>query len=183
MKQRVYVDTEYCYPGMERGQPRPTEDDTRQIVQIAAIKVASDTGIEEAYLDQLVVPTYETQVPEFFTVLTGINQEMVDRDGIDFEAALERFWQFCGSAQVSTFDKDEEVFRQNCSYVDIPWPFSEEFIRVKPLLASWGVDGQRYSSGTLHTAAGIEMDGHVHNALHDVRSMAAAVAVFESAEK
>jgi hypothetical protein len=32
----------------------------------------------------------------------------------------------------------------------------------------------------LYKAAGLDMDGHVHNALHDVRSMAAAVHTFEN---
>jgi hypothetical protein len=46
------------------------------------------------------------------------------------------------------------------------------------LLPQWGIDSDAYSSGTLYRAAGLEMTGHVHDALHDVRSMAAATSYF-----
>lgn len=178
---RIYLDTEYCYPGMLRGTPRPTVKDKRQIVQIAAILVDSETGDELATFNQLVTPVYEKRVADFFTELTGITQEQVDTEGIPFEQALSKFVQFAGNVDIYTYDKDEEVLRQNCGYIDLMWPFTTSFIRVKTLLPQYGVDPDAYSSGTLYKAAGLRMDGHVHNALHDVRSMAAALRVFEAA--
>lgn len=177
---RIYLDTEYCYPGMERGTPRPSAADQRQIVQIAAVAYDIDSGQEVASFDQLVRPTYMDSLPEFFTELTAITQDQVDQQGISFELALAKFVDFVGDAEIWTFDKDEEVLRQNCGYIDLDWPFEQTFTRVKALLSGWGVDPDAYSSGTLYRAADIQMDGHVHNALHDVRSMAAAIAVFES---
>ena len=176
---RVYLDTEYCYPGMRRGTPRPTAADTRQIVQIAAIIFDTDTGEELASFDQLVIPTYQKELPEFFTELTGITQTDVDESAISFSDALTNFVRFCDNLPIWTFDKDEEVLRQNCDYVDIAWPFREPFTRVKALLPGWSIDPEAYSSGTLYKAAEIELPGHVHNALHDVRSMSQAIHVFE----
>lgn len=178
---RIYLDTEYYYPGMLRGTPRPTAADKRQIVQIAAILVDSQTGEELAAFDQLVVPTYEKQVTDFFTELTGITQADINREGAAFSKVLSLFVEFAGNTEIYTFDKDEEVLRQNCGYTGIAWPFENSFTRVKALLPGYGVEPDKYSSGTLYEAAGLEMDGHVHNALHDVRSMAAAVRVFELA--
>ncbi len=63
------------------------------------------------------------------------------------------------------------------------WPFQLEFTRVKPMLPKWGIDPNEYSSGTLYKAADLALEGHVHNALHDVRSMAQAVAMFEGVEE
>lgn len=177
---RVYVDTEYCYPGMERGTPRPTAADKRQIVQIAAIIFDTDSGKEIAHFNQLVLPTYTKKVPEFFVELTGITQADVDRSGIPFKDALANFVRFVGDTEVWTFDKDEEVFRQNCGYLTLPWPFTSPFVRVKALLPHWGINPAEYSSGTLYKTAGLKMDGHVHNALHDVRSMAQAIYTFET---
>lgn len=179
---RCYLDTEYCYPGMMRGTPRPTAADKRQIVQIAAILMDATTGEELASFDQLVTPIYEKQVADFFTELTGISQADINRSGVEFEAALAHFVAFVGDAEIYTFDKDEEVLRQNCGYIDMAWPFATSFTRVKSLLPDYGVDPDAYSSGTLYQAAGLQMAGHVHNALHDVRSMAAAVRVFEAQE-
>lgn len=177
---RIYVDTEYCYPGMKRGTPRPTAADKRQIVQISAIMFDTQSGKETAYFDQLVLPTYTKIVPDFFIELTGITQADIDRSGIPFKDALANFVRFVGDTEVWTFDKDEEVFRQNCDYLDLAWPFISPFVRVKALLPNWGINPDEYSSGTLYMAAGLKMDGHVHNALHDVRSMAHAIQVFEA---
>jgi inhibitor of KinA sporulation pathway (predicted exonuclease) len=174
---RVYLDTEYCYPGMVRGTPRPTASDKRQIVQIAAIITDVESGQEVAHFDQLVIPTYEKVLPEFFVELTGITQADVDRSAVSFAEAMQSFAKFVDGLPVWTFDKDEEVLRQNCQYIDMSWPFAEPFTRVKSLLPGWGVDPDAYSSGTLYRAAGLEMDGHVHNALHDVRSMSRAITV------
>lgn len=176
---RVYLDTEYCYPGMLKGTPRPTSADQRQIVQIAAIIFDTETGEELGYFDQLVRPTYQKELPEFFTELTGITQQDVDENGISFNEAFTRFAGFCGDIPIYTFDKDEEVLRQNCDYISMAWPLASQFTRVKALLPNWGIDPDAYSSGTLYKAAGLDLSGHVHNALHDVRSMAQAINVFE----
>lgn len=177
---RIYVDLEYCYPGMTRKSGRPTDKDVRQVVQIAAIKFDTVTRRECATFDVLVKPLYTKTLPEFFVELTGITQQQVDADGLEFPAALSQFIAFCGEVPIFTFDKDWEVLAQNCGYYDLPFVYAAApFTRVKALLPQWGVDPNAYSSGTLYQAAGLKMDGHVHNALHDVRSMAAAVACLE----
>lgn len=177
---RVFVDTEYCYPGMKKTDPRPTEKDKRQIVQVAAVLYDMEKGVEAASFDMLARPTYEKHVTPFFIELTGITQEQIDASAYDFSEVLKMFAAFCDGYPVWTFEKDEEVFRQNCGYIGTGFPFSEEFTRVKPRLSRWGIDASKYSSGSLYKAAGLTMEGHVHNALHDVRSMAAAVREFES---
>lgn len=176
---RVYLDTEYCYPGMVKGTPRPTAADKRQIVQIAAIIFDTTTASEVAAFNQLVFPTYEKQLPDFFVELTGITQQDVDQSAVGFAEALEDFIRFCDGLPVWTFDKDEEVLRQNCDYIKLGWSQKTPFTRVKALLPDWGINPNEYSSGTLYRAAGLDMSGHVHNALHDVRSMAYAIDVFE----
>lgn len=177
---RVYLDTEYCYPGMVKGTPRPTSTDQRQIVQIAAIIFDTTSGHEIAQFDQVVMPIYQKELPSFFTELTGITQHDLTRYAIPFREALSTFHDFCGDIPIWTFDKDEEVLRQNCGYIELPWPFSSQFVRVKSLLPNWNIDPNAYSSGTLYKAVDLNLSGHVHNALHDVRSMANAVHIFEN---
>ncbi len=180
MNYRIYVDTEYCYPGMKRTDPRPTSKDKRQIIQIASILFDTETLREVASFDQFVLPLDEGCITPFFEELTGFSKEGIKQQGMAFPRALEKFAEFCRDYPVWTFDKDQEVFEQNCTYYGIDFPFKDKFIRVKSLLPGWKVDPNAYSSGTLYRAAGLDMQGHVHNALHDVRSMAAAVGVFES---
>lgn len=178
---RIYVDLEYCYPGMTKERGRPNDQDLRQIVQIAAIRFDTETGKELDAFNVLVRPTYETILPLFFVELTSITQKELDQKGIPLAEAIRRFTFFCGEDAIWTFNADWDVLKQNCGYINLSFPFEQHpFVRVKPLLSSWGIDPEAYSSGTLFRAAGLDMDGHVHNALHDVRSMAAAVHVFEN---
>lgn len=177
---RVFLDLEYCYPGMTKERGRPSESEKRQVVQIAAIRFDANTGTERASFDVLTKPIYEKVLPDFFVELTAITQEMLERSGIEFPRALEQLVSFCGRDPVWTFNADWGVLRQNCGFFGIPFPFeTKPFVKVKALLPQWGIDQDAYSSGTLHQAAGITMSGHVHNALFDVRSMAAAVHFFE----
>lgn len=176
---RVYVDLEYIYPGMTADSGRPTAQDLRQVVQIGAILFDMDKGEEEASFNVLTRPAHDKRLPPFFVELTGITQEDVDRDGIDFPRGFQRFVEFCGDHPIWTFDKDREVLEQNCGYFNMDFPLSD-FVRVKAKLPEWGIDPDKYSSGTLYKAAGIDMKGHVHNALHDVRSMARAIHKWES---
>lgn len=182
MTHRIYVDTEYCYPGMKHTDPRPTASDKRQIIQIAAILYDTEAGEELASFDKLALPLEADSVTPFFEELTGIRKQSIERDGRPFPVVLHEFVEFCQDYPIWTFDKDQEVFEQNCTYYDIPFPFEHNFTRVKPLLGKWGIDPDAYSSGTLYKAAGLDMPGQVHNALHDVRSMAASLRIIERPE-
>ena len=176
---RIYVDLEYCYPGMTKASGRPCETDKRQVVQIAAIRFDDQTGEEMDSFNQLVIPAYEVLLPPFFEELTAITQADVDREGIAFPEALQAFVNFCKDDPIFTFDKDWYVLQQNAGYHGMSFPYADRpFVRVKALLPGWGVNPDDYSSGTLYKAAGLQMSGHVHNALHDVRSMAHALHSF-----
>lgn len=177
---RIYVDLEYCYPGMTVEKGRPSEEEKRQVVQISAILFDNTLGKEVAHFDILTKPAFEKMLPPFFIELTQITDQEVFEQGIIFPEALNQFIQFAGDYPIWTFNADWGVLRQNCQYFNIPFEYEETpFIRVRPLLAHWDINADDYSSGTLYQAAGLDMQGHVHNALHDVRSMAQAVHVFE----
>ncbi|MEK7665967.1 MAG: 3'-5' exonuclease [Patescibacteria group bacterium] len=180
---RIYLDLEYLYPGMTPEKGRPSEKEKRQIVQIGAILFDGDTGLECESFDVLVLPAFEKKLPPFFVELTRINQRMVDAKAISFPEALKHLVSFCKGYPIWIFHADQSVLEQNCQYFDIPFPFQKSFIQVKEQLPTWGLNPDQYSSGTLFKAAGLQMDGSkVHNALHDVRSMANAVWVFEHPE-
>lgn len=177
---RVYIDLEYLYPGMTPDKGRPSEKEQRQIVQMGAIIFDNETGQEIDPFDVLVEPAFEKILPPFFVELTRISQDMVNTKAIPFPNALRRLVSFCKDYPIWTFHADQSVLEQNCQYFNISFPFKTPFIRVKDLLANWGVAPDQYSSGTLFKAAGLKMnEALVHNALHDVRSMANAVWVFE----
>lgn len=178
-KTRIFLDLEYLYPGMTREKGRPGEKEKRQIVQIAAIRTGLETGKEYGSFDIFCIPAYTRELPEFFIELTNITQVQVEEEGQPFPEAILKLSDFCQDDPIWTFDADYGVLKQNATYFNIELPFKEEFIRVKPLLKGWGLDYKDYSSGTLYKATGAKLNGHVHNALHDVRSMSLAVNFFE----
>jgi hypothetical protein len=90
-----------------------------------------------------------------------------------FALALAEFLDFCGggSLPVICMNGDETVFRENCRLNGLDFPFEKSFHRLWPYLDSIGVD-PALSSGDLHALTPTPLEGHVHYALHDVRSMA-----------
>lgn len=172
---RIYVDTEYMYGGMFHEKRMPRESDKKQIIQIAAVLFDHESGKEITSFDVLVKPYFHDKLPDFFVELTHITDEMVKNNAINFPEVLDKFVKFCGDYPIWTFNNDFSVFKQNCSFHNLNFPFQDEFVKVKPLLKDWGLDQNKYSSGTLYKAVGLNLDGHVHYALHDVRSMSQAV--------
>lgn len=179
---RIYIDLEYMYSGMTRESGRPTESDQREILQIAAIKYDIVLGKEISHFDMLVLPVFSTEIPSFFTELTGITKEQIQERGVTFPQAIKDFCVFSKGYDIWTFDKDWDVIRQNCEFHNISFPFAmNPFARVKEKLVAWSIDAEKYTSGTLYKAAKIAppTTGQTHNALFDVRSMASSVHIFE----
>ncbi len=172
---RIYLDTEYMYDDMFHKKRMPKRSDRKQIIQIAAILFDTKTGQECRSFDMLVQPIFHNKLPPFFIDLTGITNEDVKQNGVPFPKALNKLVEFCGSYPIWTFNNDYDVLIQNCTFHNIRNPFANPFVRVRPMLRKFNIDPAQYSSGTLHRAVDIQMTGHVHNALHDVRSMAIAM--------
>lgn len=170
----IVGDTEYTTfgPTRETGWPEPHHH--KEIVQIAAIKLNLATGQEVETFDRFVRPTINPNLTQYFTDLTGITQNEVDLHGVSFNVRLAEYTAFCGDYPAWVFNADGEVFEENCRLNGASFPFvSTPFNRVMPKLSAWGFEPNAFSSGTLYKAVGLKMGGHVHNALHDVRSMGA----------
>jgi len=176
---RIYIDTEYMYDDMFREERMPKETDQKQIIQIAAILFDVTTGTELESLNLLVKPIFHDTLPPFFIKLTNITNNDVSQNGLSFPHALRKLKNFCKEYPIWTFNNDYAVLRQNCAFHNIPNPFKKPFVRVQPLLSNFNINPTKYSSGTLHKAVNVFMQGHVHNALHDVRSMALAMYILE----
>ena len=174
----IFVDTEYTTFGPTRATGWPEAHHHKEIVQIAAVLYDLEKNKELSAFNILIRPTINPQLSNHFTTLTHITQIAVDTEGITFHEGLKQFQTFCADYPLWTFDQDWYVFKENCTLNSLPLPFQQPFTQVKTYLSRWGIDASQYSSGTLYTAIGLLLEGHVHNALHDVRSMAATVSHF-----
>lgn len=172
----IVADTEFtAWQGsQERGWSGPGEH--REIVQIAAIKVSPmkvRPGLEEAdAFDVFAKPVINPQLSDYFINLTHITQEQVDTHGLSLRDALARFNEFRDGLPVWSYGRDDEVIAENCELIGIP-SLLDPFNDVREVVRRLGIDPGKYTSGTLHKAVGVEMRGHVHNALHDCRSILA----------
>lgn len=146
----------------------------REIVQIAAIKIDPAQNFKEtATFDVLVKPVINPILSDFFQELTHISQQQVDAEGLPFAQALEKFAQFAQNMPVWAYGGDDKVLLENCIIHNLHQSHIQPFFDIRMIVKMLGDKPHDYSSGTLHKAADIQMDGHVHNALHDCRSIVA----------
>jgi inhibitor of KinA sporulation pathway (predicted exonuclease) len=177
-KRIVIFDTEFTtWEGAwARNWSGPNEH--REIVQIAAQMVDLET---ETVLDSfscLVKPSINPALSDYFINLTGITQEQVDTEGISFAEAYASFDTWTNNLPIFCYARslgesaDRGVFEENIQLCNLEISLDpSRYDTLTGLFQSAGVDTQKYSSGELHRFFNLSLDGHVHNAMHDVDSL------------
>lgn len=152
----------------------------REIIQLAAVKVKlvdRQLRIVESF-NELVLPQINPQLSDYVVQLTGIEQRMLQDMAVDFSSVLQQFRQFCQDGKLPGYSwgNDASVLLENCKLNELPWPdFSAGLFDIKPLLKTNNIEFVDTNSGHLASSLGIEIIGKEHNALHDVRSIVAAL--------
>ena len=146
----------------------------REIIQIAAIQVTADEEVaENRIFDCLVRPKHNPLLSTYIMELTGIEQAALDAQGLSFPEALAEFTAFCGESRLFCYGDDPGVLSENCELNGLAFPdFPAGIHDIRAVFERAGIDTRRYTSGTVHQAAGAAFDPAAHNALNDVRSMA-----------
>ena len=178
----VVFDTEFTtWEGsLERGWSGVEE--FRELVQIAAQKISLKEERVLSKFEILVKPRINTILSDYFINLTGISQSQVDQDGVDFSVMYRDFaeWakglpKYAYSKQVH-YQADLLVLKENVELYNLPYRIPVgEYGNLAAIYQSVGIDISQYSSGELYKAFGMKLDGHVHNAMHDVDSLVACL--------
>ncbi|MGJ8680477.1 3'-5' exonuclease [Paraglaciecola sp.] len=152
----------------------------REVIQIAAIKVRLDlTELDiTSSFNCLVKPKVNNILSDYIIELTGIEQHVLDEMGVDFPAVLQQFYQFTeqGSLPCFSWGNDINILTDNCLLNGIDMPdFKKGFHNLHAMIRKQNLDGSHLCSGELANHLGLSFDGHVHNALYDVRSIALAL--------
>lgn len=147
----------------------------REVVQIGAVLVEAENLAEADTFDVLVQPKKNPILSDYFMELTGITQEMVGREGIEFEEAMGQFASWCDRYPLYSWSKDNpgdpNVLGENCKFAGIAFPFEKSrFSSMQEFFKKYGVPAERYASGTIVRAFGKEPVRHQHNALNDART-------------
>nr|WP_068430153.1 3'-5' exonuclease [Magnetospirillum sp. XM-1]CUW37959.1 conserved protein of unknown function \ len=139
----------------------------REVVQIGAVRL--DDGAE---LSLLVKPRINPRLSAYFTDLTGVTQDQVDRHGMDFPEALGQLADFATGARLASNGADEDVLRENCDLNGTDFPFDRRCRDLAPLLmAAAGAQAHIYSCEMAATF-GLATDQQSHDALGDARQVA-----------
>lgn len=157
----------------------------QEIVEIGAVLLDAEDGLREiGALSVLVRPQRNPLLSGYFIRLTGITQEMVEREGHSFPAAFAAFCRFVGVAgggrpadRLLSFGRDPGVLRDNCDLAGLPCPIpTERFCNVRPVLSAFtGQAEGTFSSCDLPRLLGFAAPPGAHRALGDARCIAEAL--------
>lgn len=179
-KTLVIFDSEFtAWDGSaQRGWSEPWE--YREMIQMSAVRLQWDGKRYGtlATFDELVTPTINPVLSDYIIQLTGIEQSVLDRYGVPFSQALTQFYQFCnaGADQVFAWGADYAVVVENCDLNKIDMPqFEHKFVNLRARINQLDSDCAQLASGQLAQFFGYYVEGHNHNALHDVKSIAFAL--------
>jgi len=155
----------------------------RELIQLAAVRVhVGAQGVEIiSTFNELIKPQLNPTLSDYICQLTGIQQPVIDDMGIDFESALKQFYDVCQRGELSAYSwgNDFRVLAENCNLYNTPKPpFEAGFSNLQQLASKLELPGSHVASGELAQANGVSLEGHKHNALYDVRSLAVALNVW-----
>ncbi|MBU2884065.1 exonuclease domain-containing protein [Psychrosphaera sp. B3R10] len=176
----VIYDTEFtAWEGsMARRWSEPWEH--RELIQLAALKIeVCDTGCQilESF-SRHIKPIINPTLSQYVIDLTGITQTLIDQKGVSFPAAIYDFNKFCqgDDVKLASWGNDQKVLAENAELNGIRLaPKLLEHIDLSVPLRKIEKYNFQVCSGLLHKQIGIQLKGHVHDALHDVNSIVATV--------
>jgi len=178
--QIVIFDTEFTAWQGSKERKWSLDWEHREIIQIAAVKVdLSQAGAKVvSSFNTLVNPSINPTLSDYIIELTGIEQHVLDEMGVDYPAALQQMYLFSqqGTLPCYSWGNDKNVLIDNCllNAIDMP-QFSTGFYNLNTTIRNANIDGAHLCSGELASHLGLDLQGHVHNALYDVRSIALAL--------
>ncbi len=180
----IVWDTEYTtWDGArERGWCGPGEH--RELVQLAAQKVDLSTGAVKDKIEFFVRPLKNPRLSDFFIKLTTITQDVVDREGISFPEAYRCFKDFSGGLPCLSYSfGDLTMMQECCDLHGMAFDLKNAFIDARVYFKNAGIDVSKHTSGTICKSMGLTLDGHVHFAMDDVRSLTGALLTLYARKK
>ncbi|TVQ81698.1 MAG: hypothetical protein EA357_11725 [Micavibrio sp.] len=181
--QAVVWDTEYTTWNGAMARDWSGDGECRELVQLAARKIDFNGGDTLDEINIFVRPVRNPELSECFTGLTHITQDQIERDGIAFAEAYEAFKKFAGTLPCFSYGTDAVILQEGCDLNGINYDLRCLFLDARIYFKNNGIDVRNYTSGTIAQAFGIRLDGHVHNALHDVDSLSQALLALHNNKK
>lgn len=140
--------------------------DKHEIIEIAAIKYTRGEK-EQQFLQCLIKPS--KHLPKKIIELTGITDEMLEKDGGDLHSSLEDFRAFVGGLRLVTFNAEFDMafLQRAASTCGMPRFDNPVSCALKMSRRAWP-KRRSYSLAALSKDGQID-DGKAHRALEDAR--------------
>ncbi len=181
MQSFCIFDTEYTtYPNARSGGWNDSGQH-KEIIQIAAA-IVTPGELWETFptFDVLVKPVLNPRINAHTTQITGITQELMDREGMAMETAMARFKAFVGDHKAFSNGMDINKIAETCGLQGVIMPLQvKNFGSLRHALYE-ALDEVKdfhhedFPSGRVHELVGIPLKeglGQVHNAMRDIWSL------------
>lgn len=172
----VLLDLEYTAWEGSLARKWSEPDEHMEIVQIGAIRLDRSTLVEQSSFEVLVRPRVNPVLSDYFVSLTGITNEQLAACGVDFEAAYDLFKAFRGKDEIYAFGHDDHVWQENIDLYGLDRrAFGFEVKDIRDWFDTVGANVRAVTSGEVAGHFGAAFDGLAHQAVSDVRSVAAGI--------
>lgn len=146
-----------------------------EVVQIGAVKLdAASLKVTDEF-QCLVRPRINPRLSQYLIDLTGITNEMIDAQAVDFITAYRSFLDFVGPSPIWAFGRDDLIFADNLklyAWDGLPVP---SYANAIPWFAENGIDLRGKHACDVAEASGAVFEGRKHDALSDARGVAAGI--------
>lgn len=146
----------------------------REVIEIGVVKVDNVKGLivdKETYL----ITNEREPITEFCTSLTGISQELIDKEGVNLGKASKQIVQRFGSLNKTWFAwgcGDYNAMVKNCERKNYRNPFSCNYVNYSELYALMNGWTRSRSLKKVALANEISFNGQQHRALVDAEATA-----------
>ena len=177
--QFIIFDTEYtAWEGsQQRKWSLPNEH--MELVQIGALKVKKNNKKIEIidYIKITIKPRINNILSDYFIKLTGITNEEVENDGIDFIDGIKKFIDFCDCMNMYSYGDDYEIFEVNMNLYNLSsnfflWKYKNKSFDIRDFFEKHNIDTNKYSSGGVYKSLDLKVENEsIHDPLFDCMSM------------
>lgn len=145
-----------------------------EIIEIGLAVLDSETGQITQNQGVLIKPQ-RSSVSPFCTELTTITQDLLDKNGVSFEEAIEKLVDEYSPdlyTWASYGQYDLNMLRKQCKSFAVPYPMGEEHINVKTYFAEkFGIQKPTGMNGALQLLD-IPLEGTHHRGIDDAKNIA-----------
>ncbi|WP_394773515.1 exonuclease domain-containing protein [Flavobacterium sp.] len=150
------------------------EGQENEIIEIGLAVLNAQTG-EITQNQGILIKPQRSSVSPFCTELTTITQDLLDKNGISFEKAIEKLvdeYQPDLYTWVSYGQYDINMIKKQCKSFGIQYPMGDQHINVKTLVAEkLNLQKPTGMNGALHLL-NIPLEGTHHRGIDDAKNIA-----------